>query len=39
VYAVAAQGDGQDPFSAVVSSTFVRRDGHWRLAFRQQSFG
>ncbi len=38
VYAVTAQREGQEPFSAVVSSTFVRRDGEWRLAFHQQSF-
>jgi hypothetical protein len=38
VYAVTAQREGEDPFSAVVSSTFVRRDGEWRLAFHQQSF-
>ena len=38
VYSVTAQRDGQDPFSAVLSSTFVRRDGEWRLAFHQQSF-
>ena len=38
VYAVTAQREGQDPFSAVMSSTFVRRDGEWRLAFHQQSF-
>jgi|tagenome__1003787_1003787.scaffolds.fasta_scaffold20857466_2 hypothetical protein len=38
VYAVTAQREGQDLFSAVMSSTFVRRDGEWRLAFHQQSF-
>jgi hypothetical protein len=38
VYGVTAQRVGQAPFSAVLSSTFVRRDGDWRLAFHQQSF-
>jgi hypothetical protein len=38
VYSVTAQRDGQDPFRAVLSSTFVRREGDWKLAFHQQSF-
>jgi hypothetical protein len=38
VYRVTAQRAGEGPFSAVVSSTFVRRDGDWKLAFHQQSF-
>ena len=38
VYAVTAQREGQEPFSAVLSSTFARRDGEWKLAFHQQSF-
>jgi hypothetical protein len=38
VYGVRAQREGQEPFSAVLSSTFVRRDGEWKLAFHQQSF-
>lgn len=38
VYRVRAQRDGDEPFSAVMSSTFVRRGGDWRLAFHQQSF-
>jgi hypothetical protein len=38
VYSVTAQRAGQPPFSAVLSSTFVRRDGEWKLAFHQQSF-
>lgn len=37
VYAVEARRDGQEPYSAVVSSTFVRRDGVWKLAFHQQT--
>jgi hypothetical protein len=38
VYGVTAQREGQEPFSAVVSSTFVRVQGEWKLAFHQQSF-
>lgn len=38
VYSVTAQREGQEPFTATVSSTFVRQDGEWRLAFHQQSF-
>ena len=37
VYSVVAQRPGQEPFSAVVSSTFVRDGGVWKLAFHQQS--
>jgi hypothetical protein len=37
VYAVVAQREGEDPYSAVISSTFVREDGAWRLAFHQQT--
>ena len=37
VYAVEARRAGQEPYSAVVSSTFVRRDGEWKLAFHQQT--
>lgn len=38
VYAVRARRDGQEPYEAVVSSTFVRGpDGGWLLAFHQQS--
>jgi len=39
VYSVTAQRGGQAPFSGILSSTFVRRGGDWRLAFHQQSFG
>ncbi len=38
VYSVTAQREGEAPFSAIVSSTFVRTGGHWKLAFHQQSF-
>jgi hypothetical protein len=37
VYAVEARREGQEPYSAVVSSTFVRQDGAWKLAFHQQT--
>lgn len=37
-YHVTAQRRGQPEFSAIVSSTFVRKDGRWQqLAFHQQS--
>lgn len=38
VYSVTAQRPGQEPFSAVLSSTFVRQGADWKLAFHQQSF-
>lgn len=38
-YRVRAQRPGQEPFSAVVSSTFVRESDDWKVAFHQQSFG
>ena len=38
VYSVTAQREGQEPFSAIVSSTFVRREGERKLAFHQQCF-
>ena len=37
VYAVTAQRAGSPPFTAVLSSTFVRHGEQWRLAFHQQS--
>lgn len=37
VYRATAQRAGQQPYSAVISSTFVRRDGAWKLAFHQQT--
>jgi uncharacterized protein DUF4440 len=39
VYRATAQRTGQPPYSATISSTFVRRDGRWLLAFHQQSPG
>jgi hypothetical protein len=38
VYTVTAQREGQEPFTATLSSTFTRRGDGWRLAFHQQSF-
>lgn len=38
VYSVTAHREGQVPFSAVISSTFVQRGDDWKLAFHQQSF-
>jgi hypothetical protein len=37
VYRVVARRPGQPPYAAVVSSTFARVGGAWRLAFHQQS--
>jgi hypothetical protein len=37
VYRVSAQRSGEEPYAAIVSSTFVRSDGPWLLAFHQQS--
>jgi Domain of unknown function (DUF4440) len=37
VYSVVAQRPGEEPYSAVVSSTFVRTGDEWKLAFHQQT--
>ena len=37
VYAVVAQRPGEEPYSAVVSTTFVRDGDVWKVAFHQQS--
>jgi hypothetical protein len=37
VYRVVASRPGEEPYTAVVSSTFARVDGEWRSAFHQQS--
>jgi hypothetical protein len=37
VYSVVARRAGEEPYSAVVSSTFVREGGGWKLAFHQQT--
>jgi hypothetical protein len=37
VYSVVAHRSGEPPYAAVISSTYVRRDGGWRLAFHQQT--
>jgi hypothetical protein len=37
IYRVAARRAGEEQYSAVISSTFVRRQGAWKLAFHQQS--
>lgn len=39
VYSVVAQRSSHKPNSAVISSTFVRRDDGWKLAFHQQDSG
>jgi hypothetical protein len=37
VYTVTAQRAGEEAYQAVMSSTFVRREGAWKLAFHQQT--
>jgi hypothetical protein len=37
VYSVLAWRRGDEPYAAVVSSTFVRDHDGWKLAFHQQS--
>jgi hypothetical protein len=37
VYEVVARRPGEEPYSAVLSTTFVRDDGNWKVAFHQQS--
>jgi hypothetical protein len=36
-YGVVARRDGAAPYSALMSSVYVRRDGEWRLALHQQT--
>jgi len=37
VYNAVARRPGQQPYSAVISSTFLRAADGWKLAFHQQS--
>jgi hypothetical protein len=37
LYRAIAQRAGEEPYTAVMSSTFVREVGTWKLAFHQQS--
>jgi hypothetical protein len=36
-YRVQARRDFQEEYQALISSTYVRRDGRWRLALHQQT--
>ena|SRR6185312_9558737 len=36
-YGVVAQREGQPRYSALVSSTYIHREGRWLLAFHQQT--
>ena len=36
-YGVVAQRDGSPPYSALMTSTYVRRDDGWKLAVHQQT--
>ena len=37
VYGVTARRPGSEPYSALISSTYVRSDGGWKLALHQQT--
>jgi hypothetical protein len=37
VYEVAARRPGEEPYAALLSTTFVREGGVWKVAFHQQS--
>lgn len=37
VYGVVAQREGQPDYSALISSTYVRRNGRWRMTMHQQT--
>jgi hypothetical protein len=37
IYKVEAQRDGDEPYAAVISSTYICRDGEWKLRLHQQS--
>jgi hypothetical protein len=37
VYEAVAQRPGEEPYRAVISTTFVRDGGVWKVAFHQQS--
>jgi len=37
VYKVTAQRAESDPYTALISSTYVQRNGTWKLAFHQQT--
>ena len=36
-YGAVAEREGADPYSALMASTYVRRDDRWRLAVHQQT--
>jgi hypothetical protein len=36
-YGVVAKREGADPYSALMASTYVRRDDRWRLVVHQQT--
>lgn len=37
VYKVTAQREGNDPYTALISSAYARHDEHWKLALHQQT--
>ncbi len=36
-YRATAQREGQDPYRAVMTTVYARRDGRWRVVFHQQT--
>jgi ketosteroid isomerase-like protein len=37
IYKATAQRKGREPFTVMMSSTYVNRDGSWKLAFHHQT--
>ncbi|KAB8316713.1 nuclear transport factor 2 family protein [Tolypothrix campylonemoides VB511288] len=37
IYKATAQREGGEPFTVMISSTYVNRDGSWKLAFHHQT--
>ncbi len=37
VYGVSAQREGSEPYKALISSTYVRSNGGWKLVLHQQT--
>lgn len=37
IYKATAQREGREPFKVMMSSTYVSRDGVWKLAFHHQT--
>ena len=37
IYRVTAQREGSDPYDALISSVYAKRDGRWKLSLHQQT--